>query len=197
MALLWADGNVQAALELEELWNGVGRDIDFSLCCSYPRGWVQADGEASHEMCRQHTAVFGRPAAPHPTQTLPLELESTFRWSGRSPTQARHFVIDTLAAWECGAPLDDAALIATELATNAVLHAGTGFTVVVSRRPGGTIRIAVRDASMVRPRPRRAGPLESSGRGLRLVEALATDWGADFLPDGKVIWAELRAVTAS
>ena len=130
------------------------------------------------------------------TEFWPKALGSTFQWSGRSPGQARHFVIDTLAAWGCRALLDDAALIASELATNAVLHARTEFTVVVSRRPGGNIRIAVRDTSLARPRPRRAGPLATSGRGLRLVEALAADWGADVLPDGKVIWAELPAETA-
>ena len=196
VALLWADGHVRAAIELEDLWNALGREVDFSLYCAYPRAWVEGEEEeAVDAVCGQHSAVFGRPPARQPAQTLPIELESMFRWSGRSPTQARHFVIDSLTAWGCGAPLDDAAVIATELATNAVLHARTEFTVVVSRRREGRVRIAVRDASLVRPRPRPAGPLESSGRGLRLVEALAADWGADFLPDGKVIWAELRAVT--
>jgi anti-sigma regulatory factor (Ser/Thr protein kinase) len=131
------------------------------------------------------------------SRTRPFELKSTFQWSGRSPGQARHFVANTLAAWGYrGAVLDDAALIASELATNAVLHARTEFTVVVSRRPGGNIRIAVGDTSLMRPRPRRGGPLETSGRGLRLVEALAGEWGADVLPDGKVIWAELPAEAA-
>ena len=66
-----------------------------------------------------------------------------------------------------------------------------GFTLTLARRADGTIRVSVRDASLGRPRPRQAGPLESSGRGLRLVEALATVWGTDLLPDGKVVWAEL------
>ena len=195
VALLWADGNVGAALELEKLWNGLGQELDFTLYCAYPRAWVEAEGEAFHEVCRQHAAVVGPPATATKGLTVPSELEAAFGWSGRSPGQARHFVIDTLATWGCWALLDDAALVVTELATNAVLHARTEFTVVVSRRPEGTIRIAVRDASLLRPRPRRANLLEGSGRGLRLVEALATRWGTDFLPDGKVLWADLRAVT--
>jgi hypothetical protein len=147
-------------------------------------------------VCRRHSAVVGPTVSLHPVLTRPCELESTFQWSGRSPGQARHFVVDTLATWGYRALFDDAALIATELATNAILHARSEFTVVVSRRPGGTIRIAVRDTSLARPRPRRAGPFETSGRGLRLVEALAADWGADLLPDGKVIWADLGAGAA-
>ena len=48
-----------------------------------------------------------------------------------------------------------------------------------------------RDASSVRPRPRRAGPFDGSGRGLTLVAAIAARWGASPLPNGKVVWAEL------
>jgi hypothetical protein len=196
VAVLWADGHVRAALELEELWNDLGREVDFSLYCAYPRAWVEAEDEGLHEVCRRHSAVVGAPAALDPVPAMPCELEAEFPWSGRSPGQARHFVVDMLAAWGCWALLDDAALITTELATNAVLHAQTGFTVGVSRRPEGRIRIAVRDASLVGPQPRRAGPLETSGRGLRLVAALAASWGFDPDPDGKTIWAELEAPAA-
>lgn len=196
VAVLWADGHVRAALELEELWNDLGRQVEFSLYCAYPRAWMEAEGEAFHDVCRQHSAVVGPPAAFDPAPAMPCELEAEFPWNGRSPGQARHFVIDTLAAWGFCAIIDDAAVIITELATNAVLHAQTGFSVVVSRRPEGMVRIAVRDASLVRPQPRRAGPLETSGRGLRLVAALAARWGSGVVPDGKEIWAELPAEAA-
>ena len=197
VALLWADGHVRAALELEELWNQLGREVDFSLYCAYPRSWVEAEGDGFQEVCRRHTGVVAPPVTPLARPTVPCELEATFGWSGLSPGQARRFVTGALAAWGCCHLVADAALIATELATNAVIHAGTGFTIVLTRRPEGTIRIAVHDASLVRPRPRRAGPFEGSGRGLGLVEALAADWGADHLPDGKAVWADLRAATAS
>jgi hypothetical protein len=204
VALLWADGHVRAALELEELWNDLAREVDFSLYCAYPRAWVEAEGEALDMMCRLHSAVVDPSIRPETAPALPCglpsELEARFPWGGRSPSQARHFVVDTLAAWGYRARLDDAALITTEMATNAVLHAQTGFSVVVSRRAEGTIRIAVRDASLVRPRPRRAGPLETSGRGLRLVSSLAVRWGSVHVPEGKEIWAELPgepAVTVS
>ena len=41
VALLWAAGQVNAALELEGLWNDLGREIPFSLFCGYPRHLVQ------------------------------------------------------------------------------------------------------------------------------------------------------------
>jgi hypothetical protein len=200
VALLWADGHVRAALELEELWNDLGREVDFSLYCAYPRAWVEAEDEALETMCRLHSDVVDPSLRREPGSAMAGELEARFAWSGRSPGEARHFVVGTLAAWGYRARLDDAAIITTELATNAVLHAQTGFSVVVSRRPGGAIRIAVRDASLVRPRPRRAGLLETSGRGLRLVESLATRWGSGLVSEGKEIWAELPgdpAATAS
>jgi hypothetical protein len=149
--------------------------------------------EAPHD--RRHSAVVSPPVALGP-EDPPPELETPFRWSLRSPAGARRFVTETMAAWGCDALINDCALIVTELATNAVLHARTGFTVALSRRPAGLIRISVRDTSPMRPRPRHAGPLAASGRGLSLVEALADGWGADLVPGGKVVWAELEEACA-
>jgi anti-sigma regulatory factor (Ser/Thr protein kinase) len=134
----------------------------------------------------------GRPPRdPDPS----VEMEATFLWSRLSAAEARRFVTDTLVTWGCDDRVDDATLLASELATNALLHARTGFTVGLSHRPDGSIRVSVRDTGIGRPRPRPAGPLDGSGRGLAMVEALATEWGADLSPGGKVVWADLRAVS--
>jgi len=197
VAVLWADGHVRAALELEALWNDLGREVEFSLYCAYPRSWVEphieGDPDAFDQVCRLHSAVVDGPAAPRAIPELGLDVEATFRWNGRSPGQARRFVVDTLMAWRCTGLVKAAALVATELATNAVLHARTDFTVTISSRAEGTIRIAVRDASPVRPSRRRAGPLDTSGRGLALVDAMAACWGTDLFPGGKEVWAVLGA----
>ena len=196
VARMWDEGHVTAALELEDLWNGLGREVDFALYCAYPLASMEGEGnvDAFHAVCHQHSAVVGTPVALPRLQEPPLELACTFPWSGRGPTDARRFVIDTLAAWGRVDLVDDAAVITTELAANAVLHARTDFTVSVSRRPDGTIRVAVRDASLVPPRRRQPAPYDGSGRGLGLVDAIAASWGADSLPDGTVGWAQLSGV---
>jgi len=195
VALMWAEGHVTAALELEEMWNGLGRETDFSLYCAYPLASVEAEGDvdAFHAVCRQHSAVVGAPVALPRLQAPPLELARTFAWSGMGPSDARRFVSDTLTAWGNSDLVDDAAVITTELATNAVLHARTGFTVTIARRPDGAIRVCVRDASLLPPRIGRPSPLDGSGRGLGLVAAIAVSWGTEALPDGKVVWAQLRS----
>ncbi|MEW6474977.1 MAG: MEDS domain-containing protein [Actinomycetota bacterium] len=193
VAVMWDEGHVTAALELEGLWNGLRREAEFSLYCAYPLTSMEAEGDvdAFHAVCHQHSAVVGAPVALPRLQDSALELACTFPWTGRGPTDARRFVTDTLAAWGRADLIEDAAVITTELAANAVLHARTDFTITISRRPDGAIRVAVRDASILPPRRRDARPFEGSGRGLELVEAIAAGWGADIQSDGKVVWAQL------
>jgi signal transduction histidine kinase len=182
VALMWAEGHVAAALELEDLWNGLAREVDFGLYCAYPvASMSEGDADAFPAVCAQHSAVVGAPSV----------VARAFPWSGVGPADARRFVTESLVAWSRTDLIDDAAVIITELATNALLHARTGFTVTVSCRVDGTIRLSVRDASAVPPRLRRPAPFEGSGRGLALVAAIATGWGADVLTDGKVVWAQL------
>jgi hypothetical protein len=189
VALMWAEGHVTAALELEDLWNGLGQEVDFGLYCAYPvASMAGGQADAFPAVCAQHTAVVGAPSV----------LARAFPWSGMGPADARRFVTDTLVAWSRTDLVDDAAVIITELATNAILHARTGFTVTISCRADGAIRVAVRDASLQPPRLRRPAPFEGSGRGLGLVAAIAAGWGTDVLRDGKVVWAQLLpAVTGS
>jgi hypothetical protein len=103
---------------------------------------------------------------------------------------ARHFVVDALTDMDAGAAGDDAAGLVTELATNAVIHARTPFTIVVSR-DGDTVRVGVHDLSAVIPRRRSYGLDATTGRGLRLIATIAADWGIDAENGGKVVWFEV------
>ena len=60
VALLWASGNPESAIRLEELWNGLGRAHEFSLCCAYPMDCFKGEDYAARFMrvCAQHTHVF-------------------------------------------------------------------------------------------------------------------------------------------
>jgi anti-sigma regulatory factor (Ser/Thr protein kinase) len=82
-----------------------------------------------------------------------------------------------------------AALVVTELATNAVLHAG-GLLYVRLWHGGGRLRLEVADAS--ESGPEQGAPGTMSGRGLLIVSAMADAWGTEPRPGGKIVWAELR-----
>jgi hypothetical protein len=83
----------------------------------------------------------------------------------------------------------DAVLAASELATNAVLHARTAFRVALFRADGHVI-LQVTDASSTRPRTTWSYPLAASGRGLSIVAAVSQEWGVDAAAnDAKDVWA--------
>jgi anti-sigma regulatory factor (Ser/Thr protein kinase) len=181
VALLWDDGDVLAAIELEKLWNALARELHFSLWCSYHTQSVAGDehADALHEVCQLHSAVVD-------------DARARFRANPDAPFAARRFVGGLLACrpFVDRVSPDDVQLVVSELATNAVIHAGTPFSVSVSS-DGSVIRIAVSDWSAVRPVMREGSPGSVAGRGLRLVAAVADDWGVDPSPDGKTVWAEL------
>jgi PAS domain S-box-containing protein len=60
VALLWADGNREAALRLEELWNDLNTTHSFSLFCAYPLHDFGGDvyGGAFTEICQRHSRVI-------------------------------------------------------------------------------------------------------------------------------------------
>ncbi len=103
---------------------------------------------------------------------------------------ARRFVRERLAVWEALEHIDAAALVASELVTNAVLHARTAITLRLQMH-GGTIRIEVYDENPRLPVVAPCPPDATSGRGLALISATATAWGMENRGDGKVVWAEL------
>lgn len=105
-----------------------------------------------------------------------------------SAGRARRFLASTLEEWGLDTDLvQTATLLASELVTNAILHAATDFTVVV-RRHGSGLRIEVGDGFSRLP-ARRQYDLEAfTGRGLGMVELLARNWGIEARPDGKAVW---------
>jgi hypothetical protein len=84
----------------------------------------------------------------------------------------------------------DAAIVATDLAANAVLHARSGFTLAVSRS-ADAVRIAVRDGGPLADRNDGMTFDVRRGHGLSVVSQLATGWAVERLPDGKVVRADL------
>lgn len=105
-------------------------------------------------------------------------------------TAARTFVRDRLLAWEAGEHLDAALLIASELVTNAILHARTSLELRLDL-DRESLRVEVYDENPRLPALAPCPPEATSGRGLALVTRLATAWGMENRGDGKVVWAVL------
>lgn len=119
--------------------------------------------------------------------TLPPETTSV--------AAARRFVQDVLEAWGLTEVSWSCLQLTSELATNAVIHARTDFTVEVSR-DGHVLRVCVRDGSPAAPGVRRYGSDATTGRGMRLVESMAADWGVARQGAGKTIWFAMDTATA-
>ncbi|MDC2961456.1 MULTISPECIES: ATP-binding protein [Streptomyces] len=106
---------------------------------------------------------------------------------------ARHFVAALLDGYD---PVDDAVLIVSELATNAVRHslsgAAGGWFLVIVCFGDDRVRIEVVDQGGEHvPHLCDVTGQEESGRGLLLIAACAKDWGVKNWPDGRTVWAEL------
>ena len=108
-----------------------------------------------------------------------------------SPARARRFVLDTLAAWDAYDAADDATLIVSELVTNALLHARTQMTVTLVEDTPGSVRLSVSDGSLQAPQTRHFSVESGTGRGLRLLDSLALEWGVEQHPAGKTVWCRV------
>lgn len=118
-------------------------------------------------------------------------LDRAFPRAADSVPTARHFVTAAVSDVPQDV-LDRVALLVSELATNAVRHAGTDFIVRVEQTDE-EIAVEIADAGEGTPMLRRAEPRDASGRGLRIVEALADSWGVRPDPNGagKTVWFTL------
>ena len=85
-----------------------------------------------------------------------------------------------------------AVLLVSELVGNAVRHTGAPTFGLRMLRRTGWIRFEVRDPSRGLPCLLPVAELDTSGRGLFLVDTLADRWGVDLLPRGKTTWFEMR-----
>jgi anti-sigma regulatory factor (Ser/Thr protein kinase) len=109
-----------------------------------------------------------------------------------SASKAREFVRMHLEAHGLQHLVDDVRLVASELATNALAHARTSFTLTLSW-DHGTVLIDIRDGSSSLPETLTPGEMDANGRGLMLVESLSHAWGTSTNTSGlKSVWASFR-----
>jgi CheY-like chemotaxis protein len=118
--------------------------------------------------------------------TFPADLASL--------SAARRFVRDALTS-ESRELLELVTLLVSELVTNAVVHAGTDARVEVRLRPDA-VRVDVHDDDPRLPAPRSAEEGGPGGRGLPIVDQVASRWGIEPEGSGKVVWFEIDRPSA-
>ena len=121
-------------------------------------------------------------------------MATTVELRGRpaSVREARVFTGDVLADDGVEASIIEVALLlVSELVTNAVVHARGTISVTV-HSDAHWVRIEVEDQGRGRPvlRPETQNQ-QHGGRGLRVVDKLATDWGTERRATRKVVWCEI------
>jgi anti-sigma regulatory factor (Ser/Thr protein kinase) len=117
--------------------------------------------------------------------TLNLHLPPRPASARDARTKVRAMVTDWPA--QCAAALQ---VLVDELVTNAILHARSDAELKATVN-GRVARVQVRDSSVRLPTALHYGTSSVTGRGLHLVEALATRWGVDEVAGGKIVWFEL------
>ncbi|MEU7582225.1 ATP-binding protein [Streptomyces sp. NPDC041068] len=132
-----------------------------------------------------------------PEAQLPLvryEDRLDYTPHARSVTLARRRTARLVADWGHPGLAGDAALVVSELMTNALLHGSLRDRLIRVRiiLTTDVLRIEVTDPRGERlPEPRVAGGTDQFGRGLLLIGALADRWGCEPCTVGKAVYAEL------
>ena len=105
--------------------------------------------------------------------------------------EARRFVTTELTAHGHAPAAPIAILVVSELATNAIVHAGGPFRVTLDIRHDSVL-LTVTDTSPRLPVQRVAMAHQDRGRGLGIVAAVSEAWGVTTEPDGgKSVWASI------
>jgi anti-sigma regulatory factor (Ser/Thr protein kinase) len=137
--------------------------------------------------CPNEVEVRGAVGRRDSTTRTRLALPS----STRSPSLARALVAEAMLGFPADT-VDTAMLLVSEIVTNAVRHAaGSPLILTVTTAPervGASLEATSREP----PSPGAAGLDAETGRGLELVDALATTWGWRETSPGKVVWFELE-----
>ncbi|MFD4760821.1 ATP-binding protein [Streptomyces sp. NPDC058439] len=130
---------------------------------------------------------------------MSLSQQRRFPRRRNSVGASRDFVTGVLIEWELHPLVEDMKLCVSELATNALVHGappGREFCVGLHRGEE-LVRLEVRDSGPGRPTVQQPGDDACSGRGLRLVNELADDFGVDDHVVGKTVWLSFKIPAAS
>lgn len=159
----------------------------------------------------RHTTAIPQQAPSGGGQAPPLDCRVTLAPGGQAASEARGLLRTVIATWGLRVDADAAVLLASELVANAVTHAGgdadgaaasvggmveggaLGAITMCVRCSRGELRVEVHDWSRSTPAhvPLAVDDDAETGRGLMLVDTLATEWGFYRTPGGKVVYFTL------
>ncbi len=189
VSILWGAGKPEQAVELERLWDRLAKTRAFALFCGYRQALFEDDAAGEGSICDCHDLTVPPPVPPViDEREASRRLEPTLF----AAPATRRFVTSTLAAWNLTSISDPLELAASEMATNAILHARGRFLVKLEKF-ADRVRLSIVDssASMDSATPEMSDESSTGGRGIPLVDALASRWGFELRDNGKTVWAEM------
>ncbi len=107
-----------------------------------------------------------------------------------SPKAARRIVREMLVGIS-PAVIDTVEILVSEIVTNALVH-GSGDRSLLMNLQHDCVHVEVHDGDRTLVVPLEVDVLSEHGRGLAIVDALASSWGVDVRDDGKAVWFDLR-----
>ena len=138
VAILWDRGDLFGAISLEALWNEREARHPFSLYCAYPLTAIANAGNlVAAKQVRDHHSSLVTPTDYPLLRSLPsclggeAEASSFFAPVPFASSAVRRFITATLTAWQRDDLVDSASVVASELANNALVHAGSPFRVLL------------------------------------------------------------------
>jgi MEDS: MEthanogen/methylotroph, DcmR Sensory domain len=187
VALLWDRGEAAGAIAAETIWNQLQEHDEFMLFCGYPGADAPTHPEALRQVCRSQSCVL--PAiVEEDSQPGAAPLSAAFAPTMDAPAGVRAVLRARLRELRLDEDLIElGALAASELATNAVLHAQTPFRLLLQAH-SESVWIAIDDEE---PLKGRFDVVGRSPHGLGLIAALARRWGVTTRESGKIVWAEI------
>lgn len=140
-------------------------------------------------------AGFGEALAEAAGDPVPRRTRQRLAPTVDAPREARELVADTCDEWGLPEAAVAAEIIASELVTNAVRHAGTAIDLRMTLRDH-QLRVSVHDRNGQPARLQTPTEADDHGRGLLIIDAVASSWGNVPIADGKVVWASVRVPPA-
>ncbi|MFK4106648.1 SpoIIE family protein phosphatase [Streptomyces sp. NPDC019531] len=192
LLVLYTDGLVESAkremdegmADLARLLGAAHADgtaVDLErLCDTLTDGLLPTGQQAADDAAFLVARLHALPADRMASWALPDDPKAA--------SLARRHVREQLAAWDLDDLIPTAELLVSELVGNVVRHARGPVRLRLLHTT--ELICEVYDGSQTMPRIRRATETDEGGRGLQLISALSTRWGARFTPTGKCIWTE-------